>query len=512
MTTIKTFIPHSWCNREINIEVDSCRWLPAIDIIWLPDNSIKESKERLRSVFRHCDVDIPPNKFIINLAPSDTKKTGSIFDLAIATALLLHIQPVHEEFFSQTMFFWELGLDWSIKTTEGVFAGVLAAMRLWYKQFCIPKECEEQCKYFTTTYPIEHFSQIVNFCLANKPLPTGKQQEFIEWVIVPEKENKKSSFDDIQWHLVAKRGMCIAIAWMHNVLLVWAPWTGKSMLAKASRELLPPLSFEEIIEISYLYSLAGLLNADNPLITNRPFRSIHSSSSKAWLLWWGTNAHPGELSLSHKWVLFLDEVGEFPRDLLDSLRQPLEDKQVHISRVRGKTTYPAECMFVGTSNPCVCGYYADPYHQCRCSINSIKKYQSKLSWPFLDRMDLILQIENQEENIFQNKSTLIGEDKKTMKAKIQKAICIQKERYKDTPYTTNWQVLPKDIEKYMPLSQECQSILQIAVKKFHLSLRAVHKTIRVARTIADYDWVEHIKKQHLLEALQYRSKSWIVKE
>lgn len=527
MLYIKTIIPFGWWCNQIQIEIDSNKWLPWIDIIWLPDNAIKESKERLRSTFRHCNIELPPHRFVINLAPSDIKKNWTICDLAIGTGLFVHIAqehiPIHvQETLEKCLMFGELGLDGTIRGTQWVFAGVLAGMKVGYTTFVIPKECEWQCRYFENieVFVVEHFSEIINFCLGKTQLVKGAQQKFFLWKDawwVSETWNAwwwGANFDDIQWHLIAKRALAIAVAWMHNVLLVGPPWWWKSMLAKATKWVLPPMEFDEIIDVTYLYSLAWMLTHEQPLITQRPFRKIHSSSSKASIVWWGANAQPWEISLAHKWILFLDEIGEFPRDLLDTLRQPLEDREIHISRVRWKVTYPAECMFIGATNPCICGYYGDPYHACRCPIASVKKYQSKMSGPLLDRMDIILAVENQEEKIISGGSQ---EDRKieqtiTIKEKIRHAREIQQRRYKNTTYTSNAHVLVRDIGEYMKLSDECEKILQVATRKLHYSLRVIHKTIKLARTIADYENEENIEKKHILEALGYRAQNRMVRE
>lgn len=521
----KTLIPY-WWGGEIHIEIDSNRWLPWIDIIWLPDNAIKESKERLRSAFRHCDIEIPPLRFVINLSPSDSKKSWTISDLALATGLLTHIakQYISDDrraILDNSLLFGEVWLDGSIKTTQGIFAWVLAGIKMGYTSFVIPKECQEQCAYFEniTIYAIDHFSEMIQFCMGKSDLYKSMQKTFSQNSFCKTNLPNTTTFDDIQWHRVAKRALAIAVAWMHNVLLVGSPWWWKSMLAKATRTLLPAMSFDELVEVTYLYSLAGLLTLEQPLVINRPFRSIHSSSSKASIIWWGSNAQPWEVSLAHKWVLFLDEMGEFPRDLLDSLRQPLEDKQVHISRVRWKATYPAECMFIGATNPCICGYFGDPYHTCRCPLPTIKRYQSKISGPLLDRMDILLQIENQEDKLYTKSlgwspqaNHAIDESEATIKAHIQEALERQSVRYKDSIYKTNAQVAVKDLWQYIPLSDRCEVLLQTALKTLHYSLRVIHKTIRVARSIADYDGSETIQEKHIAEALGYRAQNWITKE
>ena len=527
MLYIKTLIPFGWWGNQIQIEIDSNKGLPWIDIIWLADNAIKESKERLRAAFRHCGIDIPPHRFVINLAPSDIKKSWTICDVAIATGLLVHIAqehiPIHvQNILENCLVFGELGLDGTIRGTQWVFAGVLAGMKLGFNTFIIPKECEWQCMYFENiqVFVVEHFSEIMHFCLGKTGLVKAVQQKFdgntgsnprADW---EKKPSTILSFDDIQWHLVAKRALAIAVAWMHNVLLVGPPWWWKSMLAKATKELLPAMNFDEIIDVTYLYSLAWMLTPEQPLIITRPFRKIHSTSSKASIIWWGANAQPWEISLAHKWVLFLDEIGEFPRDLLDTLRQPLEDREIHISRVRWKVTYPAECMFIGATNPCICGYYGDPYHTCRCPIASIKKYQSKMSGPLLDRMDIVLQIENQEWwAVLDNSRSQGSIDSATViREKVQCALEIQHTRYKNAPYKTNAHVPVKDLRERMKLSDECEKLLQLAIHKLHYSLRVVHKTIKLARTIADYDNVASIEKRHILEALGYRAQNRMIRE
>lgn len=523
MDYIKTIIPFWGDGKEVCVQIDSSKSLPSIEIIWLADNAIKESKERLRATFRHCNIQMPARRFIINLAPSNLRKNGTLCDIAIAVWLLLHIYPdvLHTRpkasVLFNSLFFWELWLDGSIKDSPGIFAWVLIGIKLWYTQFFVPAICKEQCASIPniTIYAVDHFSQIVSFLLYNKDLPIAGRVDTDTNADATAKttvSNDEVSFEDIIGHEIEKRALAIAVAWMHNVIMIGPPWWWKSMLAKATRSLLPPLSFDEILEVSYLYSLSWQLIGNMPLITSRPFRTIHSTTSKIALIWWGVNALPWELSLAHKGILFFDELAEFPREILDSLRQPLEDKCIHISRIRWKTTYPAHNMFLGAMNPCVCWYYGDTYHTCRCSLQAIKRYQSKISWPLLDRMDMVLSIDNKESGWFFGNTNKSSTENNTIKAKIAQARDIQKKRYENTPYTSNSDVSSRDIPVFMPLSEDCTSILHTAVQKLHFSLRVIHKTIKVARSIADYDNIESIQKEHILEALQYRSQARLVKE
>jgi len=497
---------------EIIIEADFNRAIPSIEIIWLPDAAIRESKERLRATFRHASIELPRQKIILNLSPSDTKKVWTSFDLPMAIAILLLIHEwnvFHQDQIPDFLFFWELGLDWEIKRVNWLLPCVINAMKHWYKHFFVPADNLFELEYvpWIIIYPLTKFSEVVEYFLYDKPFHFIDEAKNIE-DLYQSQENFFVDFAQIKWHILPKRALAIATAGLHNLLMVWAPGSGKTLLSKAMQSIMPPLGFEEVLEVSQIYSVVGKLNKDNPLITTRPFRQIHHTASKISITWWWSNLTPWEVSLAHKWILFFDELTEFPREVLEVLRQPLEDQSVVISRVAGTICYPANFMFVASMNPCKCGFHKDPDKQCICSFHDIKKYQSKISWPLLDRIDMILEIPR--ENIDRILNTAQWESSENIKAKVINARKIQQIRFADYNIFSNSQITSKHIDQLIPLDTPSKDFLKHAAQKLTLSPRVVHRTIKLARTIADMEWVEKVEIKHLAEAMQYRTKTMFI--
>lgn len=511
---IKTFT-NLWLQWfEITIEADSNRALPNIEIIWLPDAAIKESKERIRATFRSTWIDLPKRKLILNLAPSDIKKIWTSFDLAMAVAILLLITetPItNYETINDSLFFWELWLDWSIKRVNWLLPSVISAIKKWYKKFFIPNENIYELEYIPdiTIYPIKNFKEIIEFFINWKDINNITSPQNIE-NLYSSKNKFEIDFEYIKWQIFAKRALSIAAAWLHNLIMVWAPWSGKTMLSKALNSILPPLGFEEILEVSQIYSVVWKLNKDSPLITQRPFRQVHHTASKISIIWWWASLTPWEVSLAHKWVLFFDELTEFPREVLEVLRQPIEDNTINISRVAWTIQYPANFMFVASMNPCKCWYYKDPQKNCTCNINDIKKYQSKISWPLLDRIDMILEIPR--ENIEKILDKITSESSESIKEKVIRARTIQQKRFKKIWINTNSQMSSKDIEMFVNLDSWSKDFLSQAANKLTLSPRIIHRIIKLSRTIADMQWDEKLEIKHLAEAMQYRSKTMFVSQ
>ncbi len=508
----KTFTNVWLDGYEILVEADCNRSLPGIEIIWLPDAAIKESKERLRATFRNVGILLPNKRFVLNLAPSDIRKVGTSFDLSMAVAILvlLHEWSInHKKDLQKYLFFGELWLDGKIKRVNWLLPSVISAIKKWYKDFFVPSENLYELEYISgiNIYPLDSFDQLVWYFIDWLDLNCISESKDVE-KLYDIKFDFDVDFEHIKWHILAKRALSIAAAGLHNLLMVWAPGSGKTMLSKALKSVLPPLWFQEILEVSQIYSVVGKLNKEHPLIVQRPFRQVHHTASKISIVWWWSNLTPWEVSMAHKWVLFFDEITEFPRETLEVLRQPLEDKNISISRVSGSVNYPANFMFVASMNPCKCGYYKDPERACTCSINDVKNYQSKISGPLMDRIDMILEIPR--ENIDKLLDNIKWESSQSIRDKIIKAWHIQKQRFAGTNIVSNSDMGSNDIDKYIPLSDEIKEFLTNASEKLVLSPRVVHRIIKLARTIADMEWVENLEIKHLAEAMQYRSKSMFV--
>lgn len=488
--------------------------MPTIEIIWLPDAAIKESKERIRATFRNVGIDLPQRKIVLNLAPSDIKKVWTSFDLPMAMAILLLVyegQISHADKLDEYLFFGEIWLDGSLRRVDGLLPSVLSAVQQWHTVFFIPEDNKYELEYIPNIeiFPIQHFSQIVDYFVHGKDIAHITQTKSVE-DLYSLSTTYPVDLSDIKWHLLAKRALAIAAAGWHNILMIGSPWSGKTLLAKAMQSILPPLWFEEVLEVSQIYSLIGKLGKDRPLVVDRPFRQVHHTASKVSIVWWGQQLKPGEISLAHKWILFFDELPEFPREVLEVLRQPLEDKMITISRASWSVQYPANVMFVATMNPSPCGYYKDPEIECKSSLSEIKRYQSKISGPLMDRIDMILEVPREKIDTLLDHTK--SDSSEVVREKVIAAWRLQQKRFAGTDIMSNADISSKYIDQFIPLDEQTKAFVSQAAQKMHLSWRVVHRMMKLARTIADYEWVEHVWVAHIAEAMQYRSKTMFVED
>ncbi len=485
----------------VEVETDISNGLPGFDIVGLPDAAVKESKERIRAAIKNSGLVMPSKRLTLNLAPADIKKEGAHFDLPIAVGILVASEQLKQPS-SDAVFLGELSLNGDLRRINGVLPMVISAYQKGIKTIFLPQENAREAAVVEglTVYGAKSLSEIVMHHTGEKKLlPYRESNNFANI----DKNECIYDFKDVKGQVFVKRALEIAAAGGHNLLMIGPPGSGKTMIAQRIPGILPDMSFDEALEVTKVHSIAGLVSENQPLLRARPFRHPHHTISSVGLSGGGSNPKPGEISLSHNGVLFLDELPEFRRDALEAMRQPLEDGEVTIVRSGGTVTYPCSVMLVASMNPCPCGYYGDPTRECSCSQSQIMKYMSKISGPLLDRIDLHIEVPAVKYEELESKAE--GESSAEIKARVDKARQVQLMRYKSRKVYSNSQLTPDLMKVHCELDKETNDLLREAYNTLGLSARAHNRILKVARTIADLAGEEKIKMEHIAEAIQYRA-------
>lgn len=488
---------------EVSVETDVVNSLPAMSIVGLPDASINEARDRVRSAIKNSGYSFPSKKVVVNLAPADLKKIGTSFDLPIAIGILTEEEVLDSEKLKDYAFIGELSLDGTIRAVAGVLPLVLGLKEVGIKNVIVPKENAKEAALNgeVNVYGATHLTDVVNHFTETKITPTVV--DVSAYLNSQTNQNYPFDFKDVKGQHKAKKALEIAAAGGHNLLMIGSPGSGKTLMAKCFASILPPLELSEALELTKIYSICGLLPTDEPLMVKRPYRSVHHTASANGIIGGGSSPKPGEITLANRGVLFLDEMVEFPRQVLEVLRQPLEDGEIVISRAKHSVKYPAKFMLLGAMNPCPCGFLGDKEKQCTCSDFQINRYLSKLSGPLLDRIDIQVDVPRLTPTELLA-TTEIEEDSATIRKRVIAARKIQAIRYKNDNILTNSELTSELIKKYCQLDSKSQELIKVAIVKYQLSGRRYDRVLKLARTIADLANSENIQQIHLMQALQYK--------
>lgn len=486
--------------KLVEVESDITSGLPSFTIVGLPDSSIKESRDRVRVALINSGYRFPAGRITINLSPADLKKEGTQLDLPIAISLLGSMGVINFDY-EEYIILGELSLDGRIVPIRGVLAMVIAMRELGFTKFIIPDDNKDECAIISDIeiYPFDKLNDLVAFLNKEKKVKAYE----IDLSKITEEKTYDYDFKDLKGQESLKRALQIAAAGNHNVLMIGAPGSGKTFSAKHLPTILPDMSFDEKVEVTKIYSIMGLLDSGH-LVNERPFRAPHHTSSEVALIGGGHSVpRPGEITLAHKGVLLLDEFPEYRKNVIEALREPLENKEINVARSQASVKYPADFILIAAMNPCPCGNYGNPLKECTCSFNEIRRYLNKISSPILDRIDIHIEIKpvKYEDLKDDTKSKSSAE----LKREVVRARLIQEERYKDEKIFTNSELNTNQMKKYIKLSDEVEKIAKMAFNKYNFSVRSFNKIIKMSRTIADLEASSEIESKHLLEAIRYRS-------